>query len=106
MSKRKFLTPAQKIAIGREHLIGGVPVSALVDKHKIHAVQFYQWQKLLFEEGAVVFERKPNGHNVKRQENAKDQKIEQLEAKLQQKNNVMAELLQEHIQLKKELGEP
>jgi len=106
MSKRKFLSPAQKIAIVREHLIDGVPVSALVDKHKIHAVQFYQWQKLLFEEGAVVFERKPNGHNVKRQENAKDQKIEQLEAKLQQKNNVMAELLQEHIQLKKELGEP
>jgi hypothetical protein len=34
------------------------------------------------------------------------QKIEQLEAKLQQKNNVMAELLQEHIELKKELGEP
>ena len=34
------------------------------------------------------------------------QKIEHLEAKLQQKNNVMAELLQEHIELKKELGEP
>ena len=105
MSKRKFLTPAQKIAIVGEHLIDGVPVSALVDKHKIHAIQFYQLQKLLFEEGAVVFERKPNGHNVKRQENAKDQKIEQLEAKLQQKN-VMAELLQEHIQLKKEHGDP
>ena len=27
MSKRKFLTPAQKIAIVREHLIDGVPVS-------------------------------------------------------------------------------
>ena len=60
MSKRKFLSPAQKIAIVREHLIDGIPVSALVDKHKIHAVQFYPWPKLLFEEGAVVFERKPN----------------------------------------------
>ena len=39
MSKRKFLSPAQKIAIVREHLIDGIPVSALVDKHKIHAVQ-------------------------------------------------------------------
>jgi len=29
MSKRKFLAPAQKIAIVREHLIDGVPVSAL-----------------------------------------------------------------------------
>jgi hypothetical protein len=34
------------------------------------------------------------------------QKIEQLEAKLQQKNNGMAEMLQEYIELKRELGEP
>ena len=106
MSKRKFLTPEQKIAIVREHLLEGIPVSALVDKHKIHAVQFYQWQKLLFEEGAVVFERKPNSHNVRRQESAKDEKIEQLEAKIKSKNDVMAELLEEHIKLKKERGEP
>lgn len=106
MTKRKFLTPEQKIAIVREHLLEGVPVSALVDKHKIHAVQFYQWQKLLFEQGAVVFERKPNAHNVRRQESAKDEKIEQLEAKIKNKNDVMAELLEEHIKLKKELGEP
>jgi transposase len=106
MTKRKFLTPEQKIAIVREHLLEGIPVSALVDKHKIHAVQFYQWQKLLFEQGAVVFERKPNAHNVRRQESAKDEKIEQLEAKIKNKNDVMAELLEEHIKLKKELGEP
>lgn len=105
MTKRKFLTPAQKIAIVREHLLEGVPVSALVDKHKIHAVQFYQWQKLLFEEGAVVFERKPNSHNARRQDTIKDEKIEQLEAKIKNKNDVMAELLEEHIKLKKELGE-
>jgi transposase-like protein len=72
MSKRQFLTPEQKIAIVREHLLDGVPVSALVDKYKIHTVQFYQWQKQLFEQGAAVFERKPIGHNVKRQESAKD----------------------------------
>jgi transposase len=106
MTKRKFLTPEQKIAIVREHLLEGIPVSALVDKHKIHAVQFYQWQKLLFEQGAVVFERKPNAHNMRRQESAKDEKIEQLEAKIKNKNDVMAELLEEHIKLKKELGEP
>jgi transposase len=94
MTKRKFLTPEQKIAIVREHLLEGVPESALVDKHKIHAVQFYQWQKLLVEQGAVVFERKPNAHNVRRQESAKDEKIEQLEAKIKNKNDVMAELLE------------
>lgn len=34
-----------------------------------------------------------------------DEKIEQLEAKIKNKNDVMAELLEEHIKLKKELGE-
>lgn len=33
-------------------------------------------------------------------------KLEKLEAKLQQKNEVIAELLQEHVELKKELGDP
>lgn len=88
----------------REHLLDGVPVSAIVDQHKIHAVQYAPWQKQRFEEGAVVFERKANGHNVRRQESAKDEKIERLEAKSPQKNDVMAKLLEEHIKLKKELG--
>jgi hypothetical protein len=43
---------------------------------------------------------------VRRQEAVKDQRIEQLEAKIKNKNDVMAELLEEHIKLKKELGEP
>jgi transposase len=64
-------------------------------------VQYYQWQKLLFEQGAVVFERKPNAHNMRRQESAKDEKIEQLEAKIKNKSDVMAELFEEHIKLKK-----
>jgi hypothetical protein len=29
-----------------------------------------------------------------------------LETKIQEKNDVMAELLEEHVKLKKELGEP
>jgi transposase-like protein len=74
MPKRQFLTPEQKIAIVREHLLEGVPFSTLVDKYKIHAVQSYQWEKQLFEKGAVVFERKTNGHNQRRQDSAEDQK--------------------------------
>ena len=35
----------------------------------------------------------------------RDQAIAKLEAKLAQKNEVLAELMQEHVQLKKELGE-
>ncbi|QDV25818.1 transposase [Aureliella helgolandensis] len=105
MSTRKILTPEQKIAIVREHLIEKVPVSEVCDKHGISVVNFYNWQKLLFENAAGAFERKKNAANVRMQQDANAAKIEKLEAKLQQKNEVIAELLQEHVELKKELGE-
>ena len=44
---------------------------------------------------------KANGH----QKSAEKKRIEQLEAKLQTKNEVLSELMEEHIQLKKDLGE-
>jgi transposase len=106
MSKRKRLTPEQKVAIVRRHLVEKVPISDLCDEFKIHATQVYAWQKQLFEGGALAFERRPNGANQRRQEDAAVKKIAALEAKLIQKNEVVAELLQEHVQLKKELGEP
>ena len=106
MSARKILTPKQKIAILREHLIEKVPVSEICDKHGVSVVNFYNWQKQLFENGAIAFERKTNSANAKRQDNANAAKIEKMEAKLQQKNEVIAELLQEHVELKKEIGEP
>lgn len=106
MSTRKILTPKQKIAILREHLIEKVPVSEICDKHGISVVNFYKWQKQLFENGAIAFERKTNSANARRQDDANTAKIEKMEAKLQQKNEVIAELLQEHVELKKEIGEP
>ena len=106
MSKRKHLTPEQKVSIVRRHLLEQVPVSDLCDEYGIHATQYYAWQKQLFEQGSVAFERKTNKANQKRQQNAQAKKIEQLEGKIQKKNEVVAELLEEHVQLKKELGEP
>ena len=50
----------------------------------------------------VVFE---NGRKAKAADDAKDTKIQQLEAKLTRKNEVMAELMEAHTELKKSLGE-
>jgi len=102
MSKRKYLSPEQKVAIVRRHLLEHVPVSDLCDEFGIHATQFYAWQKQLFEGAAEIFQRQPNHANRKRQQDAQ---AEQLEQKLQKKNEVVAELLEEHVQLKKVLGE-
>jgi len=106
MSKRKQFTAEQKVAIVRRHLVEKTPVSDLCDEFGIHPNQVYNWQKQLFENAATAFERRPNSANEKRRQNAAERKIEHLQKKLQDRNEVVAELMQEHVQLKKELGEP
>lgn len=100
---RRRFTSEEKVAIVRRHLVDKVPVSDLCDELGLKPTQIYTWQKQLFENGSLAFER-PAGRRSK-QVDAKDRKIEALEAKLQQKNEVVSELLEEHVQLKKEVGE-
>ena len=101
MQRRNFTGP-EKLAILREHLIDKVPISDVCQKHDIQPTLFYLWQKKLFEEGAVVFESKAqNG----RQQAEDEREIQGLQAKLQQKNEVLAELMGEHVALKKSLGQ-
>ena len=100
---RRHFTPQEKVAIVKRHLLEGVPVSNLCDQFEINPTLFYQWQRQLFENAHLAFD---NGRKSKAVEDAKERKIEQLEAKLQRKNEVMAELMEEHTTLKKTLGEP
>ena len=99
---RRHYSPEQKVAILREHLIEQVAVSELCEKYQIHPTMFYQWQKTFFENGAAAFEReRPRSQSL-----AKGQdKINRLEAKLKNRDEVLAELMAEHVRLKKELGE-
>lgn len=105
MSKRKHLTAQQKVAVLRRHLIENVQVSDLCEELGVHPNQYYNWQKTFFENGATLFERKPNGSNESRRKDANERKIELLEKKLQDRNEVVAELMQEHVNLKKANGE-
>ena len=98
MKKRKQYSPSEKVSILRRHLIEAVPVSDLCDEHGIHPTMFYQWQKVFFERGASAFVSKQN-----QAEKQLAQKVAVLEAKLSQKH--LSELLEEHIMLKKSLGE-
>lgn len=99
--ERRHFSGPQKMAIVKAHLIDGKSVADLCDQHGIQPTQFYQWQKQLFENGDAAFERK-------RKPGAKspqDRKIEQLEAKLINKNEVIAELMEENVKAKKANGE-
>jgi transposase len=102
-TSRRHFSAAEKVAILKRHLLEKTPVSDLCDQLGIAPNLFYRWQKEFFENGHVAFE---SDRKSKAVEDAKERKIEQLEAKLQRKNEVLSELMEEHTQLKKELGEP
>ena len=60
----------------REQLLDGVPVSAFMNKHKIRVTHYDQWQQQLPNEDAAIFERKVNGHSMRRQETSKEEKVD------------------------------
>ena len=101
MSKgRTNYKPEEKAAILKKHLVEKISVSDLCDRYNLQPTVFYRWQKQFFENGATAFQRQS-----KRNNNRLEQKVTALEQKLIQKNEVLSELMEEHIALKKSLGE-
>jgi transposase len=100
-SNRRQFSPEQKIKILRQHLLDKAPISEVCEKHQITPTQFYQWQKIFFENGAVAFAKSANS----RVNSQAEQRLVILQNKLQRKDEVIAEIMAEHILLKKELGE-
>jgi transposase len=106
---RKQLSGPQKLALLKRYLVEKVPISDLCDQHELQPSQIYHWQSQLFEHGAAVFERQSKR---KPAPDPKDRKITQLEAtvaqkeaKLVQKNEVIAELMEDNVRSKKAAGE-
>jgi transposase len=99
---RRHFSPQEKVAVLKRHLLEKIPVSDLCDELDIYPTQFYAWLKEFFENGHAAFD---NGRKSKAEEDAKERKIEQLQAKIQRKDSVLAELMEEHTLLKKDLGE-
>ena len=98
---RRHYNGDEKMAILREALLEKVNVSDVCQKHSITPGMFYEWQKKLFEQGSVVF----NGTAIATRPSAGEaKKLATAEAKIQQKNEVLAELMGEHVALKKKLG--
>lgn len=98
--KRKYPTVEEKALVLKKYLVEKVPMSDLCDEYGLQPSQIYRWQMQLFENAPSLFRR-----TNKRAEDAKDRKIVALEEKLVKKNEVVAELMEEHVQLKKEIGE-
>ena len=98
---RRNFSPEQKVNILREHLIERVPVSDVCDKHQIQPTLFYQWQKTFFEKGSAASEAECSPSRVVGHQ---ERKLLALESKLAMRSEALAELMEEHVRLKKVLG--
>jgi transposase-like protein len=100
--ERKHYTAAEKVAILKRHLLEKVPVADLCEEKGLQPTVFYRWQKEFFENGAAAFEA---NERASRKTDEKQKRIEFLEKKVKTKDEVLAELMAEHVALKKSLGE-
>lgn len=98
--ERRRWSAEEKTKLLRRHLIEKVPVSKICEEARVAPSMFHRWQEQLFVNAHLALEGKRAPERNKEQ-----QRIEKLESKIRQKDEVLAELLAEHISLKKELGE-
>ena len=98
--ERKHYTPEEKVSILRRHLVDKIPVSTLCEELQLRPTVFYHWLKQFFANGAAAFLRPRDSSRNREQE-----RIAALEKKLRTKDEVLAELMEEHVALKKTLGE-
>lgn len=108
MNRRRRHTPDEKVSILKKHLLDQKPISEVCQEHGISPTLFYRWQQEFFEKGALTFQ--PS--NFKKQQTEEQRRLKQLEeelakknTRLTEKNEVLAELMEAHVKLKKSLGE-
>ncbi len=98
-TKPRRHAPDQKVAILREHLLDHKAISEVCREHQLHPNVFYRWQKEFFEGGAAAFEKESS-----LQVNRLQRQIEALEGQLVTKNEVLAEVMESYVRLKKNAG--
>lgn len=98
MNQRRRYSNQEKVNILREHFEQNVPATQICEKYRIHPHQFDRWKKLFFEKAAVALTSKGDSK-------AEQKKLDQLQRRLTDRNDVIAELLEENLKLKKSVGE-
>lgn len=101
MSKkpRRTFSPQEKVNILKQHLLEGKTVSDICDAHSLKPNMFYRWQTAFFENAAAAFDKQD-----KRAQQAEQRRYAELEARLQQKDTVIAEIMSDLITEKKRHG--
>ena len=98
--KRRQYSAQEKVAIVRKHLLDKIPVSDICDEYGLQPTVFYRWQKQLFEQAAEECFQRPGDSESTRLK----RQISELEAKLAKKDEVLGEVMEEYVALKKSRG--
>ena len=102
--KRRKFSGEEKVAILKRHLLGKEAVSDICDKLLLSPNQFYIWQREFFENGSLAFAGR-NGRAEKAKMRKLEEKVEALRSKLNGKDQVIAEITEDYVKLKKNFGE-
>jgi transposase-like protein len=97
MGARKRYTPEEKVKILREIVEDGKPVSTVAEGYGLHPNNIFNRRKQLFEGAPQIFEIKRPDLTAK----AEGRRTAELEERLKQKDEVIAELEEELLSLKK-----
>jgi transposase-like protein len=100
VAKRRRFSGKQKVEVLRRHLLEGNPVSDVCDEYDLNPNLFYRWQKQFFERGEAAFQ---TGDGTRERKLAK--KISTLQEKIAKKDEVIAEIMESHVRLKKRHGD-
>ena len=94
MAKEKY-SPDFKVRTVLEGLKSPDGIAAYCRRIGISEVQFYQWQKRMLSNADALFDRMPK---------SAEKKINQLEDELRRKNQIIAVVTEEALELKKKLA--
>lgn len=95
---RRIFTSEQKAAAVVRHVQDGVLVSDLCAELGIHPNQYYDWQKQALSNLSVTFEKRDS------ERKKLEKQLVSAHEKIAKKDWAIAELLEEHIALKKNGG--
>ena len=98
MNTQKRYRPGQKVEILRELLENQVSVSELSKRYGVSPGVIYRWKKQLFEGALEMF--KQNG----RVSRVMATRVEKLEGKIKQRDELITEIVSDNIRLKKSLN--
>ncbi len=104
MRKKKSTANSLKLQIVKAYLHEKKPISELAKEHDIKPSQIYLWVSQLFENGERCFERKNDRKTGEGAAQRYESAMNEMEAKLNQKNAVISDLMVELLSAKKSIG--